>query len=89
MRFLIPIILSAFALSACGGPVSQTLARGIDETCQRFNANPLVAMPSRMQAVGSINAFTTVGNYTAADCDSDGMPDFDIDANGQPLPVTP
>lgn len=90
MRYLnlVPII-AALALQACGGPVTQTLARGVDEACAQFNANPMIAMPSRMQSVGAINALTMTGNYTAADCDSDGQPDFEIDANGQPLPVTP
>ena len=92
MRYLALIPLAcaaALALSACGGPVTQTLAKGVDEACEQFNRNPAISMPSRMQTVGSINSFTTQGNYTAADCDNDGQPDFDIDANGQPLPVTP
>ncbi|MGI9489295.1 MAG: hypothetical protein ACR2RF_26085 [Geminicoccaceae bacterium] len=88
MRYLIPI-LAALALQACGGPVTQTLAKGVDEACAQFNANPLTALPLRKQTVGSINALTTNGNYTAADCDSDGQPDFEIDANGQPLPTVP
>ncbi|MGI9507553.1 MAG: hypothetical protein ACR2RE_31325, partial [Geminicoccaceae bacterium] len=91
MRYLTLALLGLGGcyLAGCGGPVTQGLARGVDEACERFNLNPAISMPSRMQAVGAINALTTTGNYTAADCDSDGMPDFDIDANGQPLPITP
>lgn len=73
----------------CGGPVTQTLAKGVDEACAQFNANPLTALPLRKQTVGAINALTVNGNYTPADCDSDGQQDFEIDANGQPLPAAP
>lgn len=88
MRYLIPLVAAAI-LSACGGPITQITALAVDEACTQFNANPLLAMPSRMQAVGAINVLTTTGNYTAADCDSDGEPDFAIDANGVPLPAAP
>ena len=87
MRYL--ILIAALALNACGGPVTQTLARGVDEACQQFNANPLVAMAARQQTVASINALTTIGNYTPADCNNDGQPDFEIDANGIPIPTAP
>lgn len=85
MRYL--ILCAAIALvSGCGGAATQTLARGVDRACEEFNANPLTSLPLRKQAVGAVNLLTTQGNHTASDCDNDGMPDFDIDANGQPIP---
>lgn len=88
IKMMLPL-LAVLLVTACGGPVTSTLAKGVDEACAQFNANPLTALPLRKQTVGAINALTTNGNYTAADCDLNGEPDFDIDANGQPLPDVP
>ena len=79
-------LMAALFMSACSylQPAADVIARGIDEACER-GMDPL-AMEARRATVASINSATTVGNHTASDCDSDGLPDFEIDAGGAPLP---
>ena len=76
---------AAFFMSACSvlQPAADVIARGIDEACER-GTTPL-AMEARKATVASINAATNVGNHTPSDCDSDGLPDFAIDASGLPV----
>lgn len=73
-------------LAACGArdTVLDITARGIDEACARGLG--VLAIEARKQVVRDVNARTATGNHTASDCDSDGQPDFAIDANGIPLP---
>jgi hypothetical protein len=77
--------LAALFLPACSflQPAADVIARGIDEACER-GMDPL-AMEARRATVASINRATTAGNHTPSDCDNDGLPDFNIDANGIPL----
>ena len=63
-----------------------TLARGVDEACER--GMDALAMEARKRAVNEINARTAVGNWTPSDCDSDGTPDFEINPDGSVV-VTP
>ena len=88
MRYL-TLIIAALALTACTflEPATSVIARGIDEACER-GMDPL-ALEARKATVAQINAATMVGNHTPSDCDSDGMPDFAIDADGIPLPASP
>lgn len=83
---LLPLIAALLLTAACtaGGKdaVYGAAAKVVDEGC----ALGALGMAARVDAVREINARTTNGNYTASDCDSDGQPDFDIDANGQPVP---
>lgn len=82
-------ILAILAVLTMGCTVVDTgtevIARGIDEACQR-GMDPL-AMETRKTLVREINEKTVTGNHTPSDCDNDGLPDFDIDADG--LPVGP
>lgn len=79
---LIPLV--ALAMAGCterGEDVAYgAAARVVDEGCG-LGASPL-GMEGRMKAVDEINERTTVGNYTASDCDLDGLPDFDIGPDG-------
>lgn len=92
MRYLIPI-LPLFALSGCAvydavvQPTAGVIAKAIDHACES-GTTPL-AMQARRSFVAEINSKTTVGNHTPTDCDDDGLSDFEIDANGMPLPPGP
>ncbi len=66
-------------------PATDVVARGIDEACAR-GASPL-GVEARRELVAAINSKTEVGNHTPSDCDGDGLPDFDIDADGKPVPA--
>lgn len=66
-------------------PATAVTARGIDEACAR-GTSPL-GVEARREIVAAINAKTNIGNHTPSDCDSDGLPDFAIDADGIPVPV--
>lgn len=79
---------AAFFMSACAilQPAADVIARGIDEACER-GMDPL-ALEARKATVASINAATVIGNHTPSDCDSDGLPDFEIDASGAPVPAS-
>lgn len=84
------LALCLVALTACQearDTTYGTLARGVDEACER-GMDPL-AIEARKRLVEQINSRTVVGNWTASDCDSDGLPDFDIGPDGLPLPATP
>ena len=89
MKLLIPIIAAA-TLSACQvaeqaiDVSTGALATGIDAACQG-GMTPL-AVEARRELVREINEKTTIGNHTPSDCDNDGVPDFNIDANGIPIP---
>lgn len=85
-------LLGLMFMAALGGcalfdkaaaPAFDVLATGIDKACAD-GLSPL-AIEARKQAVAAINERTTVGNHTASDCDSDGLPDFDVDADGMPV----
>ena len=85
------VLIAAAALIALAGCSEQgketlygTIARGVDEACER-GMSPL-AIEGRKEAVREINSRTVTGNHTPSDCDSDGEPDFAMDANGVPLP---
>ncbi len=83
---------AAFFTSGCAvldrvvEPATSAVARGIDEACAR-GTSPL-GVEARREIVAAINARTTVGNHTASDCDSDGLPDFEIDPAGLPVPAS-
>ena len=84
MRYALAL-MGIFMLAGCelADTGTDVLARGIDEACER-GMTPL-GIEGRKQIVAEINAKTMVGNHTPSDCDSDGMPDFAIDANGIPI----
>ena len=83
---------AAFFVSGCAvfervvEPATGAVARGIDEACVR-GTSPL-GVEARREIVAAINAQTTIGNHTPSDCDSDGLPDFEIDAGGIPVPAS-
>lgn len=85
MRHLIPL-LAALSLMGCEftdtivGTTTGAAATVVDRACAS-GMSPL-AVEARMDAVDEINAKTTVGNWTPTDCDGDGMPDFEIGADG-------
>lgn len=89
MRNLILIGAAVFSFTACEvrETVLDVTARGIDEACEEGMSS--LAIEGRKQVVRDINSRTVVGNHTPSDCDSDGLPDFEIDANGVPLPTSP
>jgi hypothetical protein len=80
-----PILPIVLILGGCAARDAglDAIARGIDEACERGMSS--LAMEARKQAVKDINERTHVGNHTASDCDSDGLPDFAIDAGGLPV----
>ena len=84
MRYPI-LAIAAIALMGCEVVDTGTdvLARGIDEACERGMTT--LAIEGRKEIVREINEKTTIGNHTPSDCDSDGLPDFVIDANGIPI----
>ena len=90
LRILAAASMAAFFVSGCAlfervvEPATDVVARGIDEACERGNS-PL-GIEARREVVAAINAKTVTGNHTPSDCDSDGLPDFAIDANGIPVP---
>ena len=67
-------------------PAVGAVARGIDKACEQ-GTTPL-AIEARRDIVGEINSRTTIGNHTPSDCDHDGLPDFEIDADGLPVPAS-
>lgn len=83
---------AVFFMSGCAvfdrviDPAASVVARGIDEACEH-GTTPL-AIEARRDIVAEINGRTTVGNHTPSDCDNDGLPDFEIDADGVPVPVS-
>ena len=90
---LAPLVVAALALSGCAvydavvEPTAGVIAKGIDRACE--SGNSLLAMEARRGLVAEINSKTQIANHTPTDCDGDGLPDFNIDANGQPLPDAP
>lgn len=93
MRYLILTIFAALSLSGCAvydavaEPTAGVIAKGIDRACE--SGTGLLAMEARKAFVAEINSKTVVGNHTPTDCDNDGVSDFNIDANGMPLPSVP
>ena len=83
---------AAFFMSGCAlfdrviEPATGAVARGIDRACTE-GTSPL-GVEARREIVAAINAKTMVGNHTPSDCDSDGLPDFEIDADGIPVPAS-
>ncbi len=82
------LALAATLLGACGiekvlEPAADVTARIIDEGCESGTSD--FALEGRKEFVAEVNSRTEVGNYTPSDCDSDGLPDFEIDANGMPV----
>lgn len=65
---------------------SDGIARGIDKACEHGTTPP--AIEARRDIVAEINGRTTIGNHTPSDCDNDGLPDFEIDASGAPVPTS-
>ena len=78
-------ISAAFFMTGCAALESAAgvVAKAIDEGCER-GLDPL-ALEARRATVASINERTMVGNHTPSDCDGDGKPDFEIDADGMPI----
>lgn len=83
MRYLIPL-LAAVVLAGCTERSEDiaygSAARIVDEGCERGTS--VIGTEARMNAVDEINERTTVGNYTASDCDLNGQPDFEIGPDG-------
>ncbi len=85
------VLGAAFFVSGCAlfdrvvEPAAGLVARGIDKACEQ-GTTPL-AIEARREIVAEINGKTTIGNHTPSDCDSDGLPDFEIDASGTPVPA--
>ena len=83
---------AAFFVSGCAvldrvvEPAAGVVARGIDKACEH-GMTPL-AIEARRDIVAEINGRTTIGNHTPSDCDNDGLPDFEIDASGLPVPAS-
>ena len=85
----------ALALTMLGGcaivdrvlePATGAVARGIDRACSEGTST--LGVEARREIVAAVNAKTTVGNHTPSDCDGDGLPDFEIDADGIPVPTS-
>lgn len=83
---LIILLLIGGSLAGCAafdtvvGTTTGAGATVVDRLCES-GMSPL-AVEARMDAVDEINSKTTVGNWTATDCNKDGLPDFDIGPDG-------
>lgn len=85
MRYLIPL-LAVLALSGCAitdtvvGTTTGAAATVVDRLCESGMSS--LAVEARMDAVDEINSQTETGNWTATDCDGDGVGDFEIGPDG-------
>lgn len=75
------LIILSIVLAGCD-TATDVIARAIDKGCEH-GMTP-TGLEGRKAAVEDINSKTETGNHTPSDCDSDGLPDFEIDEDGIP-----